>query len=407
MYKILLTGHTGSYNRGCEAIVRGTIDLIKQYENNAQIILLSLDADSDRELLLSDYPDLKITDMMQPKHRKYTIGWVVNGIDQRLIQRYISGMPSYYSLRNWRLYKSSHAVISIGGDMFTDDYGVPSHVFGELLLARIMGSLTVIWAASIGPFLNKNFEKKWAKRLRDVDLITVREPTSYEYLQKIGVNNNVKLVADPAFLLPITSPRGEVFHRPRASVCVGFGMSAIVSKYAKNKDDYFTIMSNFGRNLISKGIHIVIIPHVCKKDDTNDDEAFCMALFTTLKETNQVTLISGALTASQLKGVIAQCDYFIGARTHSTIASMSSYVPTLSIAYSQKAYGLNRDIFGHANYVLPISDVSLDNLESKFSALCSDREYIISQLKQKIPVLIDRAKEGGVALAELLARRST
>jgi len=43
---------------------------------------------------------------------------------------------------------------------------------------------------------------------------------------------------------------------------------------------------------------------------------------------------------------------FAGARTHSTIAALSSGVPTLSFAYSIKARGINRDLFGHTEYCM-------------------------------------------------------
>ena len=45
-----------------------------------------------------------------------------------------------------------------------------------------------------------------------------------------------------------------------------------------------------------------------------------------------------------LKNIISNCHYFMGARTHSTIAALSSYVPTISIAYSIKAFGINEEI---------------------------------------------------------------
>jgi polysaccharide pyruvyl transferase WcaK-like protein len=57
--------------------------------------------------------------------------------------------------------------------------------------------------------------------------------------------------------------------------------------------------------------------------------------------------VPGNIGARQVKWVISKCRYFIGARTHATVAAFSTGVPTISIAYSKKARGINRDIFGH------------------------------------------------------------
>ena len=57
----------------------------------------------------------------------------------------------------------------------------------------------------------------------------------------------------------------------------------------------------------------------------------------------------------EIKGIISKCRFFIGARTHSTIAAYSTCVPTLAVGYSIKARGIARDIFGtEDNYVVPV-----------------------------------------------------
>ena len=56
----------------------------------------------------------------------------------------------------------------------------------------------------------------------------------------------------------------------------------------------------------------------------------------------------------EMKGFIARCRFFVGARTHATIAAYSSCVPTLVVGYSVKAGGLQRDLLGQKRimYVL-------------------------------------------------------
>ena len=48
----------------------------------------------------------------------------------------------------------------------------------------------------------------------------------------------------------------------------------------------------------------------------------------------------------ELKGIISKCRFFVGARTHSTIAAYSMGIPTLVVGYSVKARGIARDLLG-------------------------------------------------------------
>ena len=69
-------------------------------------------------------------------------------------------------------------------------------------------------------------------------------------------------------------------------------------------------------------------------------------------------VLIGDAPAHELKGYISKCSFFVGARTHSTIAAYSSGVPTLVIGYSVKSRGIATDLFGsYENYVLPVQEL--------------------------------------------------
>ena len=91
--------------------------------------------------------------------------------------------------------------------------------------------------------------------------------------------------------------------------------------------------------------------------------------------------------AEELKGYISRCRFFIGARTHSTIAAYSSCVPTLVVGYSIKANGLAKDIFGTIdNFVCPVQ--TLDNEEdilNKFIYILKNENKIKRHLENMMP----------------------
>ena len=85
--------------------------------------------------------------------------------------------------------------------------------------------------------------------------------------------------------------------------------------------------------------------------------------------------------------------FFIGARTHATIAAFSMGVPTISIAYSVKAKGINRDLFGDADVVLETPDVSAATLWSSLKSLEENEVQLKSLLAERIPLWKQKAYE--------------
>ena len=76
------------------------------------------------------------------------------------------------------------------------------------------------------------------------------------------------------------------------------------------------------------------------------------------KNTGRVILLPDNLNAIQYKGYIARMRFFIGARTHATIAAYSNCVPTMVLGYSVKSKGIAKDLFGEEKLVLGIEEIS-------------------------------------------------
>ena len=85
----------------------------------------------------------------------------------------------------------------------------------------------------------------------------------------------------------------------------------------------------------------------------------------------------------ELKGIISKCRFFVGARTHSTIAAYSMGLPTLVVGYSVKARGIARDLFGsEEGYVLPVQKLTRDKLISAFKNIMIKEKEIQKKLKK-------------------------
>ena len=183
-------------------------------------------------------------------------------------------------------------------------------------------------------------------------------------------------------------------------------MSDLIARYGSGHERYLSIFARFAEKLVKESnTKVVLIPHVTNPSlGGGDDEGICRQVAERLKDKDRVVLIGDKLNAPQTKYVISQCDYFIGARTHSTIASLSTCVPTLSIAYSRKAYGLNRQIFGSNDYVLSITDLGEVTLMEKFRLICDRREEIVRNLERRMEELKGTANLCGKYLSEVLRK---
>lgn len=148
---------------------------------------------------------------------------------------------------------------------------------------------------------------------------------------------------------------------------------------------------------------VALIPHVVWQ--SNND----LNVLQTLKDefsSNRVVLIEDH-PAEELKYIISQCRFFVGARTHATIAAYSTCVPTLVVGYSVKARGIATDIFGtDEHYVLPVQALNdADNLVQEFIWLMEHEKQIHCHLQSFMPEYCEKAYAAGAALKQLLGKR--
>ena len=117
-------------------------------------------------------------------------------------------------------------------------------------------------------------------------------------------------------------------------------------------------------------------------------------LFNKYKDSKRVILVDDH-NCMQQKYIISQCRFFVGARTHSTIAAYSTCVPTLVVGYSVKARGIARDLFGDENnYIIPVQELKKeDDLLKKFQWIMEYEEDITQQLQIKKKEYMNIQKE--------------
>ena len=125
----------------------------------------------------------------------------------------------------------------------------------------------------------------------------------------------------------------------------------------------------------------MLIPHVTWAE--SNDLEFLRRVANACPKTSvaNVFCLGDELSAAETKWVISRCAAFAGARTHSTIAAISSAVPTLSLAYSRKARGLNQDVFGSQEFCLQPFEITPASVAERIANVLSHSMEIVKRLE--------------------------
>ena len=87
----------------------------------------------------------------------------------------------------------------------------------------------------------------------------------------------------------------------------------------------------------------------------------------------------------EIKHVIAQCDFFVGARMHACIAALSQCTPA-AMAYSDKFLGVFRSV-GVESAVIDVRSLSVGQAVAALSSIYGSREGLRSALKRAMPTV--------------------
>lgn len=394
MKRFYLSGQNNFGNRGCEALVRSTLELLKAEFGDVEILVPSYRPDLD----LKQWPDAEVAGCRFVRAMPYPTELKVWGRLRRLLpfikQVYLPNfaLPSDIEAD----IASCDALLLIGGDNITFDYGTESLLWHIRFAqhAQRLGKKMMIWGASIGPFSSDPvIEKFTADFLRSADCVTVRETISQQYLASIGVEKNVSLVADGAFVMtPQPVDMAEFWPVGSDQGVLGFNISPLIQKFRPEGEPRQVLQQEvvafLKETLETSAISILLLPHVDPLDgDSENSDSHYMREILALTGSygGRITLAPNNLNAAQLKYVLSQCTYFMGARTHATIGALSCLVPTVSIAYSIKAKGLNRDLFGDEYLVLETPLVNQISLKKYYKHLVFNKEQITTLLTHRIP----------------------
>lgn len=378
MNRYFIYNHGGSGNHGCEALVR---TVLKLFQKEQPVPVLSESPQQDlRYGIDAIAPIVPAT----TAYSKLSPGFMDAYLTLKAKGDYFKMDVLPYRKPTKQL-TSDQIELSVGGDIYCyEDYQKFIRLH-NMIADR--GCKSVLLGCSLEEELFN--DPVFVADMRRYDYISARESLTYEMLQRAGLKK-IGLTPDSAFTLETEKlPLPEGFVEGNT---IGINLSPLVVRKETEKG---IVLENFIRLiryiLENTDCSVALIPHVVWQD--NDDRTALKQLYQAVNCPERVVLIEDH-NCMQLKGFISRCRFFIGARTHATIAAYSTLVPTLVLGYSVKSRGIAKDLFGtDENYVIPVEKLDHpDAMADAFRWMMEHEGGIRSRLEHIMPEYIDRAR---------------
>lgn len=379
MNQYFIYNHGGSGNHGCEALVRTVLNLFQQEQ---PIPVLSESPQQDLRYGIDTIaPIVPATTAYSRLSFSFSEAYLTLKTKGDYFK--MDMLPYRKPIKNL---KAQQVELSVGGDIYCyEDY---RKFIGLHKMIASRGCKSVLLGCSLEESLFN--DSAFVEDMRRYDYISARESLTYEMLQRAGLKN-IGLTPDSAFTLETeTLPLPQGFVEGNT---IGINLSPLVVRKETQEGIVFENFVRLIRYILDNtDCSVALIPHVVWQ--SNDDRTVLKQLYDTINRPERVVLI-GDYNCMQLKGFISRCRFFIGARTHATIAAYSTCVPTLVLGYSVKSRGIAKDLFGtDENYVIPVQKLDHPNaMTDAFRWMMEHEEETRARLTAGMPVYIDRARK--------------
>lgn len=392
--KTLIIIGAARFNKGSEMISSGAAMLAK--EAGASVVTLC-----SSDIKRGENLDIYGVDKYLPRFSVFgggkTISKAVTALTRMLPQ--FAGFITAFCMKTLIKEAAQSGLIIITA---ADNYDYSKRINHLDVIARILRKKTkakmMLYDFSVK---KENITQTLKTTAAAMDALTSRDSLSFKNLQEAGLK--AKYYPDPAFIVPAQEFNAGIDFTKQYA---GVNLSKLVSG-PKGGARYNLIIGAYGKlieEIISKdNLNALLIPHVMNGADLG----VLKELYLKYKNTGKVFIVQDeALNGRQLKYIISKCRFFIGARTHATIAAYSSLVPTLVLGYSIKSRGIAKDLFGtDKNYVLPLNSLKETSLAAGFNFIYKNETNIKNKLKEVMPGYLKATHGTSVLMKSLMENK--
>lgn len=355
--KIMISGYYGFNNTGDEAILKSMVGAFKEKIPQVKITVLSCNP-----FLTSQTYQVKAINRL-------------------------------HLINIMRCLRDTNLFISGGGGLLQDSTGKGWSILyylGLILAAKIVKVPVMIYAQGIGP-VNKQANKKLMKWiLNKVDLITVRDNSSKELLENLGVvQPSIHVNSDPVFLLKKKNFNQTINSHPYIQKLIDSGnrplIGVSVREYKGYGKDLKKIFAQTADYLIENHkAKIIFFPFKFDEDVHISEEILSLMK-------NRAEVLKIKLEPEELLSVLSRLSLMVGVRLHSIIFSSMANIPFIAFNYDPKVKYFVENL-GLSELLLETDeDISLKNLQEKIEYIRENNDKIKDILLKKVNNLEKKA----------------
>ena len=387
-----LYGIYGTYNFGCEAIVRGAVKFIRKNFGECDIIYFSYSYEFDRKAL----GDLDIR--IVPVENKHT--FTVRAINKAL--RILKFEKQLFTIPFKNIMDQIDVVFSVGGDIYTipaylrerEKYPYYNHLVNFCNEAINRGKKIIVYGASVGPFGKyKKAVKYYLNNMRRYDKILCREQDSVDYLRTLGLKN-MTFFPDPAFTVRLEQTE-EVDKQYIGMNLSPLSLNETNGGYGEKEVKSMALLMD--RLIDETSENLLFVPHVVSKNPNDNDYMFLEEVCNEMANRDKVTFADYSGGFLGIKRQLRECKIVISARMHCAINAVCENVPTIFLSYSQKSIGMCKYVYGNDKWVIKLGDINKD-LIGKTKEMLDNHEKISQVLVARNKVIMKEIDENTVDL---------
>lgn len=360
-HRIVMSGYYGFNNAGDDAILESILKALRETSDQVDVTVLSNDPDQTRS-------------------------------------RYGVHAVSRFSMKGVAdILRHSDALLFGGGSLLQDSTSTRSlfYYLSVIRMAQHLHKPVMLYANGIGPVCRKR-NRRWVKKVVErADLVTLRDHSSKEELEKMGVPaQKLQVTADPVFCMdPAPQERAEEL-LSTVGMDQDTNFVAVSVRNWRDTETFFQGLAKFCDELHRRhGLEVLFLPMQQEKD--MEPSRRVQAL---MEEPS--FLMEESCTPRELMAVMGMGKLCLAMRLHTLIFAARVAVPSLGLVYDPKVASYLDELGLPAAGTVEHFDA--DQAIQRADQLLADYDNVLEHLRERSAQLTDAAHENVRLLLELL-----
>jgi len=392
MPRYFVSGLCMQGNKGGPALALSLMRVLRQYIPDAEFVF-SVPGDDKEWSYEEEWAE------------KYGVEVVKNISLHNIVPPFCFASGRFQQLKIWwSTLKGCDALIQMSAICYTGPPSGPGTFLSmigssrvqDFFISKLACRPMFAWTQSYGPFSTKYVRFFARLDLRRQKLIFCRGNDCRDEVRKLLPEADAMSFPDVAVTLSFDKEWGAAYLSEKNSVTrpiASLSPSAVLYSRARainGENQHITQLLAVVRVLVNMGYSVLLVPHTNRpaQPDPNVCDLAVSRLVASEISNPNVMIVDENLSPNELKSIISNVEFHVGARYHSVVAALSSCVPSVSMSWHPKYRDLMRS-YGMDEYVLDencnseVIVILLEKINMNKDKLCAMLEKYQDEVREQ------------------------